>query len=193
MLFLKSLLFLPANMLVAFLIVFLIRQILFYPRKEILLTGKKMPLTPGLVVKYHKLLVEKINDLVFGYLHDVDSEHEGNRVDNWEDQVFEKCYNWLDNRINLRFVPEKAVTAIKVFLAEVGREFARQFLRSFVPYLLETYNITNYIDRLKSQFTIEFLQGYYDRYVFKYSLYFMLGLGLIIGITNQIIYLIIGG
>ncbi len=193
MIFLKSLLFLPANMLVAYLIVFIIRGLLFYPRREVIFKGKKVPLTPGLIAKYHKLLVDKINDLVYGFLHDCGTTYQGNRVDRWEEQVYEKCLNWLEKRIHSRIIPGKIITWIQVLLAGIGREFARQFMRTFVPYLISNYKITHYVDIFNAKFTIEFLQGYYDRYIYKYSLYVMLTIGLIIGIVNQIIYLIIGG
>jgi hypothetical protein len=137
--------------------------------------------------------VEKINNLVYGYLHDVETSYNGNRIDGWEQKVFEQCLDWLEERMQWKYVPDKILTAIRVFLAEFGREFARQFLRSFLPYMIKNYKIDNYVDMLNEKFTIEFLQGYYDRYIYKYSLYFMMSVALIIGIINQIIYLIIGG
>jgi hypothetical protein len=193
MFFLKSLIFLPANMLVAFLLVYTIRAIVFYPRHEVKLNGKKIPLTPGLVPKYHIILMDKINDLVYGYLHDCETTGESNRVDNWEEEVFNKCLVWLEKHLVIRIIPMKIMSSVRLFLAGIGREFARQFLRTFIPYLLKHYNLVHYVDVFNEKFTIDFLQGYYDRYIYKYSLYLMLAMGLIIGIVNQIIYLIIGG
>jgi len=193
MLFLKSLIFLPANMLVAFLWVYVIRALVFYPRHEVKLNGKKIPLTPGLVPRYHLKLMDKINDLVYGYLHDCGTTGESNRVDNWEEKIFNKCLLWLEKHLVIRIIPVKIMSAVRVFLAGVGREFARQFLRTFIPYLLSHYNLVHYVDVFNEKFTIDFLQGYYDRYIYKYSLYLMLALGFIIGIVNQIIFLIIGG
>ncbi|MDP8221540.1 MAG: hypothetical protein P9X26_09345 [Candidatus Stygibacter frigidus] len=193
MLYLKSLLFIPANMLVAFLLVFAIRALFFYPRKEVRIKGKKIPLTPGLVPRYHSLLVDKINDLVYGYLHDSETSGEDNRIDKWENQIYQKCLAWLETRIHAKYIPQKIIIGIQVFLAGIGREFAKQFMRTFIPYIIKTYKLTHYIDIFNEKFTIEFLQGYYDRYIYKYSLYLMLAIGLIIGIVNHLIYLIIGG
>ncbi|MCF7913100.1 MAG: hypothetical protein K9M99_11265 [Candidatus Cloacimonetes bacterium] len=193
MLFLKSLLFLPANMLVAFLLVFAIRAFFFYPRREIKIKNRKIPFTPGIVPRYHMKIIAKINDLVYGYLHDCETQGEANRVDNWEEQVYQKCLTWLEKRLVIKIIPQKILTAVRMFLAGIGREFARQFLRTFIPYLLRHYNLIHYVDVFNEKFTLEFLQGYYDRYIYKYSLYMMLAIGFIIGIVNQIIYLIIGG
>jgi len=193
MLYLKALIFIPANMLVAFLLVFAIRAFLFYPRREVRIIGKKIPLTPGLVPKYHILLVDKINDFVYGYLHDCETSGGDNRIEKWEEQVYQKCLAWLETKIHADNIPQKFITGIQIFLAEVGREFAKQFMRTFIPYLIENYKLTRYMDIFNEKFTIIFLQGYFDRYIYKYSLYLMLALGLIIGIVNHLIYLIIGG
>ena len=193
MLYLKALLFIPANMLVAFLLVFAIRAFFFYPRREIRIKGKKIPLTPGLVPRYHNLLVDKINDFVYGYLHDCETSGEDNRIEKWEEQVYQKCLTWLETKIHAKYIPQKIIIAIQVFLAGIGREFAKQFMRTFIPYLIKNYKLTHYVDIFNDKFTIEFLQGYYDRYIYKYSLYLMLAIGLIIGIVNHLIYLIIGG
>lgn len=193
MLFLKSLIFLPANMLVAFLIVSAFRHLLFYPQKEIYIYGKHLPLTPGILVKYHKLLIDKINGFISDFLHDIETDHSENKINILEEKAFEKCYKWAEVRINSRFLPEKILTGLRVFVAEIGREFISQFLRTFVPFMMEKLNFDHYVDLVNHHFTIENIKMYYDKYIYRYSLYIMCGFALIIGITNQIIYLIMGG
>ncbi len=193
MIFLKALLFIPANMLVAFLLVFLIRRVLFYPRKQYYFHGKKIPFTPGIIVKYYQKIINKIDDLIYGFLHDTETDYEGNRINRWEEKVYKNSLAWLEKKIQIKIVPSKILSALQIFLAGICREFAKQFLRTFLPYLLSHYNITHYVDIFKDKFTIDFLQGYYDKYIYKYSLYFMLVIGFIIGFVNTLIYLIIGG
>ena len=193
MIFLKSLLFPLANMLIAYLLVSLVRGVLFYPRREIFINGKKLPLTPGLVVKYHKILLDKLNGLLNDFLHDIDNDHGGNKVTEWETKSFEKCYKWAEEKINIKYLPHKILIGLRVLVAEFGREFVRQFARSFVPYLMEKVNFTRYVELVNHHITLEFLQKYYDRYIYKYSLIILCGFALIIGIFNQLIYLIIGG
>ncbi|MCF7920913.1 MAG: hypothetical protein K9N06_13490 [Candidatus Cloacimonetes bacterium] len=193
MIFLKSLLFLPANVLIAILPVILIRRILFYPRTRKYIFGRHLPLTPGIIVKYHGILLEKLNNFVKGFLRDIESDYEGNPINRWENQSFEKCYKWAETRIQMKYVPRKIVIGVRVMAAEIGREFVRQFARSFIPFLMEYFQVSHYLDLINHYVTLEILQKYYDRYIFKYSLLIMGGIALIIGIVNQLIYLIIGG
>jgi hypothetical protein len=165
-------------MLVAFLLVSLVRWILFYPRKEILINGKKLPLTPGLIVKYHKLLMSKFNGLLNDFLHDIESDHGDNKITDWEEKCFEKCYKWAEHKINIKYLPNKLLIGLRVLMAEFGREFVHQFARSFVPYLMERMDVSRYVDMVNHNINLELLQKYYDRYIYKYSLIIMCGFAL---------------
>nr|MBP7118387.1 hypothetical protein [Candidatus Cloacimonadota bacterium] len=65
-------------------------------------------------------------------------------------------------------------------------------LRKTVPRLLEQWRVEHRIDDYDFQFGIDFFLKYYNRYVHKYLMYFFIGLNLIIGISNMILFILIG-
>jgi hypothetical protein len=65
-------------------------------------------------------------------------------------------------------------------------------LRKTVPRMLEQWRVEHRIDDYDFQFSADFFLKYYNRYVHKYLVYFFIGLNLIIGISNGILYLILG-
>ena len=70
-------------------------------------------------------------------------------------------------------------------------EMIKQFLRSFVPYLMEKYRVEKYIDLIEAKLDMKIIKGYYKRFIYRYMLFFFAGLGTFVGIINMIWYFII--
>ncbi|MBW6516260.1 MAG: hypothetical protein K0B81_06565 [Candidatus Cloacimonetes bacterium] len=90
-----------------------------------------------------------------------------------------------------RFLPHFVKRNIQNLVAQIVFELTRYFIRTFIPYLMERYNIESYIVLLERKGDISILKAYYNKYIYRYLLYFSLIFFFFTGIFNMIIYLII--
>lgn len=191
MIFLKSLIFPAANCLYGFLIVFLVKCLLFQPSREIYFGGTRLPLTPGFLYRKRNLLINFMKGTLRNYLKDCSDNSSRSRISVWENRIFRQVWDKLEVIDNIKFLPHFITSNIRYGLALMVYEFSRQFLRTFVPFLLEKYKVQHLIDIVEEKIDMEIIKEYYDKYVYKFMMIFFLSIGLLVGIGNMIVYLII--
>lgn len=191
MTFLKSLLFIIYNVAIAYFIVYAIKFVLFRPRKPKLLFGKKMPLTPGLIPKYRNLVMQKIKLTLHDYLQACHNYSQNNMISDWEDEIYEKVWQRLASLEEIKYLPAFIKKKLRHSIALLVFEITRGFLRSFVPFLIQKLDVKHYITLLDEKISLEILEEYYNKYIYKYMLIVVLSFYFLIGIANMILYLII--
>jgi len=189
--FLKGLFFILFNLLSGFLIVFTIKAILFLPRKAYYFNGKKIIFTPGLLYRKRDWLMNKIRKELKDFLAEAKSDGEEGRISKWEKEAFKKAWEKFEFIEKPRFVPKVIKENLHFFFSAITFEVVKQFLRSFIPYLMEHYQINKYVQLLDKKLNIDIIYGYFNKYLYKYLMWFSLGFFLIVGIGNMIIYYII--
>ncbi|MDY6916021.1 MAG: hypothetical protein SVM86_06885 [Candidatus Cloacimonadota bacterium] len=191
MIFLKSLLFILYNVAMAFALVYSIKFILFYPKEKKFFLKKKVPLTPGLVPKYRKKLMDKLKITLHDYLNACQNFSENNMVTGWEEELYNKAWERLSFFEESKFIPSFLKNKLRHSVALLVFEITRGFLRSFVPYLIQKFEVKKYIELLDEKISIKILEDYYNKYVYKYMLIIVMAFYFLIGIANMILYLII--
>ncbi|KQC07537.1 MAG: hypothetical protein APR54_00815 [Candidatus Cloacimonas sp. SDB] len=191
MIFLKSLIFLLFNLLTGFLIVTLVRAFLFLPRKEVFLGGKKIPYTPGFLYRKRNLLIKKLKTTLRNYLNDTKDSSDRSKISIWENRVFRSVWEKLATIENIRYLPGFVKSNIRYSIALIAYEVTKQFLRSFVPFLMEKYKARRLIDIVEEKLDMQIIAEFYDKYVYRFSLIFFLVINFFIGLGNMIVYLII--
>ncbi len=191
MVFLKSLLFLLYNLGWGFLIPFSIKSILFFPSSKWTISGKDVPLTPGLIYRKKIWLINRMHGLLDDYLNACRSSDRNTKVAQWEQKTFDKAWDVLEFFDRLVLIPRVIRDWLRHFFAMIAYELVKQFLRTFIPYLMERYKVRSYIQLADQKLDVDILKGYYNRYIYKFMLIFFLGLNFLIGLGNMIVYLII--
>lgn len=189
MIIIKPLIFIIVNMLFGFLYVFAIKFFLFIPSKKKMIYGKRIPLTPAYVYRKKIWLIKKIKKMVNDYINDTKDETDDSRITKWEHKVFHKTWDKITFMENLKFIPKSVKNNIRHFISTVVFEVVKQFLRTFVPYLMEKYEVNKYIELLDKKLDVNILKEYFNRYIYKYILMFVLAIHFLIGLGNMIIYL----
>ena len=159
----KPLIFIAANMLFGFLILFLVKAILFFPRKEKYILRKKIPLTPGFIHRKKKWLIQKLYTMLREYIADTRNEDKDTRISKWELKAFKSVYDKLKPISDFRFLPQKIKEYIRHFISTIVYTFVKQFFRSFVPYLMNRYHLEHYIDLLDIKLDVYVIEGYFNR------------------------------
>jgi hypothetical protein len=191
MIFLKALLFIIFNLISGFLIVFAGKAILFLPRKPKFWRGKQIPLTPGLLYRKKNWLVRKMRKLVIDYLHDIKIESPDSRVSKWEKEIFDKAWAKFEFVEKPKFVPSFIKEQAHYYLSVMVYELAKQFLRSFVPFLMKEYHLEKYLDIIEMKLDVDIIYHFFQKKIYKYLLYFSLAFFFLVGFGNMILYFII--
>ena len=191
MFIIKPLIFIIVNMLFGFIYVFVIKFFLFIPSKEKKINGKRIPLTPAYVYRKKIWLIKKIKKMVNDYINDTKNDTDGSRITKWEHKVFHQTWDKITFMDNLRFIPKSIKNNIKYFFATLVFEVVKQFLRTFVPYLMGKYEVNKYIELLDKKLDVDIIKEYFNKYVYKYILMFVLAVHFLIGLGNMIIYLFV--
>ena len=191
MIFLKGLIFLIANMLVAYLIVFSIKAILFYPKRKKYWNSKPIPFTPGLLYRKQKWLIDKLHSLLNDYLKDCKVYSDDSRISKWESTVYDKTWDKFSFFEKQRFIPSSIKRIMHYYSSLFVMEFARQFLRNFVPFLMERYNVNKYVDLVDKKLNVDMILDFFNKKIYKYMLMVFVGLALLIGIFNMIVFFIV--
>ena len=191
MIFLKGLIFLIANMLVAYLIVFSIKAILFYPKRKKYCNSKPIPFTPGLLYRKQKWLIDKLHSLLNDYLKDCKVYSEDSRISKWESTVYDKTWDKFSFFEKPRFIPASIKRIMHYYSSLFVMEFARQFLRNFVPFLMERYNVNKYVVLVDKKLNVDMILDFFNKKIYKYMLMVFVGLALLIGIFNMIVFFIV--
>ena len=189
MIVIKPLIFIVVNMLVGFLYIFAIKCFLFIPSKEKKLFNRRIPLTPAYVYRKKTWLIKKIKKYVNDFIRDTKNDSDGSRITEWEHKVFHNTWDKITFMEDLKFIPNSIKMNIRHFLTTIVYEISKQFLRTFVPYLMGKYEVNKYIELLDKKLDVEILKEYFNKYVYKYVLLFVLAIHFLIGIGNMLIYL----
>lgn len=192
MLFLKSLLFIVWNIALGLPLVYFLQWFLFNAKARYIF-GKRCFLTPGLIVRKREWLFSKVRYLLHDYLRQAEDQHlaEGYLKD-WECRIQEFLWEKSDFIESWRFMPTKLKQSIRTKLVDAVAAMASKLLRNTVPRLLEQWRVEHRIDDCDFQFSVEFFRKYYNQYVHRYLVYFILVINTVIGIANMILYLFIG-
>jgi len=189
---LKPIFILLWNMLPGFLIVFSIKQLLFFPREEQRFpNGKKIPLTPGFAYKFKNWGMKKLRRLLQDYINDTLNQEKNSRISIWENTVFQKAWEKFEFCEKIVFLPHKWKEEIRYFFAMIIYEIFKQFLRKFVPYLMNHFEVNKYVELLDKKLNVDLVKDYFCKYIYKYLMLFVLAVGFIVGFWNVIIYIII--
>jgi len=191
MIFLKALLFVLLNLGMGYLLVFTMRSLLFYPEKKIYIGRIHIPLTPGLIFYLKNLIIQKLYKLLHDFLNDCENLETDSRISKIEHDIYTKIWDRMKFLDEYRFLPHFVKRNIQNLVAQIVFELTRYFIRTFIPYLMERYNIESYIVLLERKGDISILKAYYNKYIYRYLLYFSLIFFFFTGIFNMIIYLII--
>ncbi|MBN1949308.1 MAG: hypothetical protein JW784_06155 [Candidatus Cloacimonetes bacterium] len=191
MLILRCLAFLVFNLLTAFFIVFSIKAFLFYPRHSWFINGKRVIFTPGFLYRQKSRLFHGLDNLLNNYLRETASASDKTKIAEWEKKAYRRAWENLQGVENIRFLPHSIKEKIRYYLALVCYEAVRQFLRTFIPFLLERYQARRLITEMELRLDVAVLEDYYNRYIYRFMLVFFLGIAFCIGLGNMIIYIII--
>ncbi len=191
MVYIKPFVFIFFNLLSGFLMVFIIKAFLFIPRKEKRLFGKKVIGTPAFAYRKKIWLIKKMEKMLSDYIRDSKDESEDSRISKWEQEAFQKAWDKFEFLEKIKYLPRVFKEKIRYFLSVIVFEIVKQFLRTFIPYLMEKYEATKYIQLLDKKLDMEIIRDYFNRYVYKYMLIVSLSFFFLIGLGNMIIYLII--
>ena len=153
--------------------------------------SKKVPFTPGFAFRKKDWLIQKLSSILSDFLRDCRDEKDESMISKWELEVFKKTWDKLESIENIKFVPRAVKEKIHYFCSVLVYEIVKQFLRSFIPYLIENYKVSKYIDVLSQKLDMNIICGYFNKYVFKYMMLFSLAIHFLIGLGNMIVFLII--
>jgi hypothetical protein len=125
--------------------VFIIKAFLFIPRKEKCLFGKRVIGTPAFAYRKKIWLIRKLDKMLSDYIRDSKDESGNSRVSKWEQEAFNKAWDKFEFLENIKYLPHVFKEKIRYFLSVIVFEIVKQFLRTFIPYLMEKYEATKYI------------------------------------------------
>ena len=190
MVFLKALIFILANIGINYLIILSGTLFLFNEKKRTIFK-KRVPLTPGLIYRKKDELIKYLAGIIDNYLHEAQSSEE-TIINNWENKTYTKIWQKTDVIDNWSLMPKKIKNEIRHLLALLAYEAVKQFLRDFVPFLIEESEIKKELNFVSTKYLdVDLLKKYFTKYVYKYIVYFMMLVGFITGLFNMIIYLIV--
>ncbi|MBT3755606.1 MAG: hypothetical protein HOD64_01535 [Candidatus Cloacimonetes bacterium] len=191
MFIIKPLIFIIINMLVGFLYIFAIKFFLFIPSKEIKINNKRLPFTPAFVFRKKIWLFKKIRKLVNDYINDTKDDSDGSRITKWEYKIFHQTWDKITFMDKYKFIPKSVKNNVKYFISTIAFEVVKQFLRTFIPFLMEKYELNKYIELLDKKLNVDLIKEYFNKYIYKYVLIFVLAIHFLIGLGNMLIYLFV--
>ncbi len=188
---LKALLFFVLNIGLGYLLVLTMKIILFYPDRKLYWGKQQIPLTPALIYRLKERLIQKLYSLLHAFLHDCQNMDYDSNITKIEQDIYLKIWDRMEFLKEYRFLPRFVKNSIQNLVSQIAFELSRYFIRTFIPYLIERYNIESYLELLEEKADISILKGYYNSYIHRFLLYFSLGFFFFTGVFNMIIYLII--
>ncbi len=188
---LKFLIIIVFNLSLGLTPVLLIIGFLFYPKEKKYIGYKQIPLTPAFAYRKKEQLMRKIHRLLHDYLEECESLDQNSRVAKWEQKAFKSAfekYGWIDD---IRWLPGVIKEKIHHFISTVAYEVVRQFLRKFVPFLIEKYKLESYIAIIDKKLDVEVIKEFFMKYIFKYIMIVLAICYGLLGLFNGFLFLII--
>ena len=189
--FFKFVTFIIVNVIFGILPIIAIIIFLFYPNKEKYIGNKKIPLTPAFLYRKKKYYLDKLHRYFYDYLKDCKSDSDATKIAQWEDKVFKKAYGKLQFISDFRWLPGFIKNAVHSFLANLCYQLVSQFFRNLVPWLMEKYDLKQYIDLLDKKLDVEMLKDFLMQKVFKYVIFFFVVIFGFIGLINALLFLVL--
>lgn len=188
---LKGFVFVLCNMLTAFLVVYAVKMVLF-KKKPFSFFGKKLPITQGFIVRKRNWVLNKLRFILNDYLTQArEADYPDGYIKRWEQMVYDAVLGKILDMQELSFLPHAWRQKIGNLVANAILGLVKQFLRKFVPFLVEKYQVHSYIDLLDRKLDVEVLISYFNRYVYKPILLFFLAVSFLIGLGNMILFWIL--
>jgi|SRR5690554_687589 len=191
MVLIRALLFLFLNIGLGYLLVICLRAALFSPIRKKYLFSWHIPITPGLIYQIKERLADYIHSILNDFLRDCENIDIDSRISQIEQQIYHKVLDRIDSLKLSSRIPRWIAKNLRDLTAQIAFELTRHVVRTFIPYLLEKYDVEQYISILEQRADISILKGYYNRYFHRFLLYFSLSFFFMTGIFNMLIYLII--
>jgi uncharacterized membrane protein YheB (UPF0754 family) len=191
MVLIRALLFLFLNIGLGYLLVICLRAALLSPIRKKYLFSWHIPITPGLIYQIKERLADYIHSILNDFLRDCENIDIDSRISQIEQQIYHKVLDRIDSLKLSSRIPRWIAKNLRDLTAQIAFELTRHVVRTFIPYLLEKYDVEQYISILEQRADISILKGYYNRYFHRFLLYFSLSFFFMTGIFNMLIYLII--
>ncbi len=190
--FLKFLAFIIINIVVlGILPVLVLIVFLFYPKKEKYFKNRKIPLTPAFLYRKKKFYLDQLHRYFYDYLKDCKSDSDATKIAQWEDKAFKKAYEKLQFISDFKWLPSFIKNAVHSFLANICYQLVSQFFRKLVPWLMEKYELKQYIDLLDTKLDVDMLRDFLMQKAFKYVIIFFAAIFGLIGLLNALLFLIL--
>lgn len=187
----KAISFIVVNMAITYLVVWILKSFLLYPR-ELVIFNLKIPFTPGLLYRKKDWLINKLHKLLSDYLifaSTFSGEH--NYIVNIEKQVYSHVWESLSGIENLHILPFSLKHKLRRALSTIPQKITQLVLRSLIPFLIDKLQIKGYIDQIDAKIDMNIINEYFNKYIYKYVLMATLALAFINGLINMILYLIV--
>ncbi|PID27593.1 MAG: hypothetical protein CSB55_08420 [Candidatus Cloacimonadota bacterium] len=189
MIFVKFILFPLINGLTVFLFLWIIKYILFFPRKEVRIGGHRIPFTPGIIRRLHNRYVKSVFRLFFSYFEFASLEDDKESfIYKWEEKVYGKTWDKFEFVEDWRWVPYFLKLKIRELSSQFAYEVARQFFRNFIPHLAEQYAVASKVDSIRSYMEPDVFLSYFNKYVYRKLVWILTGLAVLNGIANMFIF-----
>lgn len=189
--FLWSLIFLPLNLLFGVAFVWLIKWLLFNKKPRYIFKIRNI-FTPGVFPRIKNLILRRIRGAVQDYFDQVDdlASHNG-YIYRWEKRVYAEVYDKTEFIDRVRYMPTSVADWIRNAIAFIAKDLSARFLRTFIPYLYEYYEIEGKIDLIEEKIDLTVIESYYNDLFHNFFLVFSLVVFFFIGVLNQIMFLIL--
>lgn len=189
--FFSAISFIILNIALGLFYVFAVRLVLFHPAVEWHIGRFKIPLTPGFIFKQKEYWVKKLHQLLEELLSDCHNYDYLSRISKLEKTVYNRVLEKMEMLDEIKYVPNFIADKVKQLVAQVCFELFRQFVRSFIPFLVEKYEVDSYIDLISQQINIYIVRDYYIKYIHRYLVYIVTVLFFLLGLFNMFVFLLV--
>jgi uncharacterized membrane protein YheB (UPF0754 family) len=164
---------------------------LFYPNEKLYWFGKKVPFTPSFLYRQKKKYIDKLHRWLHEYLQECRSQDPTTRLAQWEEKAYQRAYKKFQFISDFAWLPAFILDPLHNFMATIFYELTRQFLRNLVPFLLEKYRLTSYIELLDKKLDLNIVREFINRKILKYVYIVLLIFYGLIGLLNGFLFLIL--
>lgn len=188
----RGLFILMMNMIAGLIFVYPVKVFLFYPRKPLHWRGRTIPFTPGYLYRKKVWLIGFLRGYLETYLRESDDEEdEKTRIYRWELKAYESVSGYVEFVDRIRWIPGFFKGGLRDLLQMLIFEFIRKFLRTLVPFLLDKYRVSSWIELLDRKLDVDQIFEYFIQYVYINVVRVIMILGLLSGLMNMILFWIL--